>query len=189
MMRRPANALWIVALAALLLAGLSAAGRPGSQAVAPAQTTGPMNTIPACSPPATTGPGTPSPTACLVYECCERSGASVAVLGVSTASAVAFSTAQPGQRFLVLDVAIENVSSRQEVPYNPLYFRLRSADGFQYDSEFLAPEPDLGTGNLSQGDRVRGNIAFEVPANADGLVLIYEPIAFPSYQIRIKLSR
>lgn len=89
----------------------------------------------------------------------------------------------------MLDVSVENVNSSRDVPYNPLYFRLRAADGTEYDAEFLAPEPHLGAGQLSRGDRVRGNIAFEVPTSATGLLLIYEPITFPAFQIRIKLSR
>lgn len=188
-MRRRMSTLWVAALAALLLAGLLGTTVPGSGAVAPAQTTAPTGTVAACTPPATSGPHTPTPAACALYECCERNGVSMAVLGVSTTDTSQFSRAEAGNTFLVLNVVIENVSSEETVYYSPLYFQLRGADGTQYDAEVLAPEPDLQSGHLDQGGRVRGNVAFEIPVDAAGLVTVFEPPTYPSVEIRESVGR
>ena len=73
-MRRPMNPLWLLTLATLLAVTLLGAALPRSKAVAPAQAGDPTATVAACTPAATTGPRTPTPAACALYECCERNG-------------------------------------------------------------------------------------------------------------------
>ena len=94
-----------------------------------------------------------------------------------------------GNVYVVVDVTIENVC-RTEAPYNPMYFRIKDMDGFEYSKSFAAPDPTLKSGNLAKGDKARGNVAFEVTKTATGLVLWYEPIVFfGGYQpIRIALE-
>lgn len=80
-----------------------------------------------------------------------------------------------GNIFLVADVTIESVD-KDAAAYNPLYFKVKDADGFEYNVTLTAPDPSLKSGELSAGEKARGNIAFEVPADATGLVLSYKPI-------------
>ena len=98
--------------------------------------------------------------------------------------------AQAGNIFVIAEVLIEN-TERTELPYNPLYFGIKDADGFQYQASFAAPEPSLQSGTLAQGDKVRGWIAFEVKDGAKGLTLSYEPLVLlGGYKpIRIYLRR
>jgi hypothetical protein len=61
-----------------------------------------------------------------------------------------------GNIYLVTEVIIENVN-REEAPYNPLYFKVKDSDGFEYLSAITAPDPSLKSGTLAKGDKVRGN--------------------------------
>lgn len=82
-----------------------------------------------------------------------------------------------GNIFLVADVTIESVD-KDPANYNPLYFKVKDADGFEYSYAFTSPDPSLKSGELSPGDKARGNVAFEVPTGATGLVLSYKAIDF-----------
>jgi len=73
---------------------------------------------------------------------------------------------------LVVDVVLENVN-REQVHYDYSYFTLVDSTGFSYDAAVAAPEPGLLEGDLARGSQVRGNVAFEIYPEADGLWLIY----------------
>jgi hypothetical protein len=77
---------------------------------------------------------------------------------------------------LVIDVSIENSGRTDETPYNPLYFSIKDADGYEYNTAFLAPDPSLKSGALPKGERVRGFVAFEIRSASVGLILTYEPL-------------
>ncbi|MFX1759940.1 DUF4352 domain-containing protein [Rhodococcus sp. As11] len=69
-------------------------------------------------------------------------------------------------------VEIENLTG--EFVYNSLYFELHTPEGDIVTASSLAPDPDLGSGNIRTGDRRRGTIMFEVPQGMtpDEMVLI-----------------
>lgn len=119
----------------------------------------------------------------------ESGGVAITVVGLRTERSIEnFFTADPGKVYVVVDVVIEN-TARDEAPYNPLYFQLKDADGFEYHASFMAPAPSLKSGKLAKGERVRGNVAFETPQNVAGLVLSFQPLVlFGDYQpIRVAL--
>lgn len=149
---------------------------PPAGAAQPAPTATPAPPADTPIPPtATPQPPTPTPAIAQIGQRVEAGGIALTIQGASTVSAFDFMTAAEGKTYLVLDALIENVG-RDTAPYNPLYFSIKDADGFQYNSSLLAPDPSLKSGDLPQGDRVRGNIAFEIPVGAAGLVLTYEPL-------------
>jgi len=69
------------------------------------------------------------------------------------------------------------VSSADTIAYNPLYFSVKDADGFESQA-VLGAESDqpLASGELVKGDKARGSVAFEVKSAAKGLILSYKPI-------------
>lgn len=69
-------------------------------------------------------------------------------------------------------VEIENLTG--EFVYNSLYFELHTPDGDIVTASSLAPDPDLGSGDIRTGDRRRGTIMFEVPQDMtpDEMVLV-----------------
>lgn len=98
-------------------------------------------------------------------------------------------TPESGNIFVVVDVTVESVD-RDDGPYNPLYFKAKDSEGFEYTASFAAPDPALSAGSLAPGDRARGFVAFEVKQGADGVVMSFEPIViFGDYQtIRFALG-
>lgn len=135
------------------------------------------------TPRATTAPGAtsaPVATAALgqVGDRVEANGIALTVNSVSAVDNVDdIFKPDEGNIFLVADVTIESVD-QDAAAYNPLYFKVKDADGFEYNVTLTAPDPSLKSGELSPGDKARGNIAFEVPADATGLVLAYKAINF-----------
>jgi hypothetical protein len=146
-------------------------------AVDPTATPQPLATATPVQPTATPEPppATPAQSIAQIGDRVEAGGIALTINGASTVSTIDFMTAAEGKTYLVVDALLENVS-RETAPYNPLYFSVKDADGFQHNSTLVAPDPSLKSGELPLGDRVRGNIAFEIPAGATGLVLTYEPL-------------
>lgn len=133
---------------------------------------------------------TPTPSIGMVGQRREAGGIALTVIKVSKLDQIdEFLKPDDGNIYLVLEVIIENLS-REITPYNPFYFRIKDVDGFEYDSAFVAPPPELKAGDLQQGDKVRGNVAFEIPVFAQGLTVTYEPLVlFGGYQpVRVDLG-
>ncbi|MDQ4077361.1 MAG: DUF4352 domain-containing protein [Chloroflexota bacterium] len=126
-----------------------------------------------------------------VGERVERSGIAVTVNEVSTAEQIDDDAiAEEGITYLVLDVTIENVGHEEGVPYDRRYFIVEDAENVEYMSAEVAPEPALTSGELAQGEAVRGNVAFEIPSGVFDLVAVYEPtVLLDDYQlIRVDLG-
>ncbi len=147
-------------------------------AIIETDTPAPTDTPVPTDTPIPTDTPVPTPTSSLgsVGERREAGGIALTVMEVSRMGSINdFTQAAAGNEFVVLDVLLET-TDRDEAPYNPFYFKLKDADGFEYASSFVAPDPSLKSGNLARGDKVRGNVAFEVKEGASGLVVSYEPV-------------
>lgn len=106
----------------------------------------------------------------------ELDGVAVTFLGMSQQAKLAdFLTPAQGYTFIDLEVLIENVNQDDEIPYNPLYFEIKDSKGYEYTSTMMAVDPSLTSGDLSKGEKVKGHVAFEVKADATGVVAIYQP--------------
>lgn len=94
-----------------------------------------------------------------------------------------------GMEFVVIEAVVENVD-REKAPYNTMYFKVKDQDGYEYNAT-IAPDPSLKSGDLMQGDKARGKVAFEVKKGAAGLVVSYEPLVlFGGYEtIRVALGQ
>ena len=120
----------------------------------------------------------------------ESGGIALTVNGVQrNSNAGQFLRAKPGRTYVIADVTIESVT-RDNAPYNPLYFKVKDSEGMEYDAGLFGPDNSLKSGELTKGDKSRGSVAFDVPSDAKGLVLSYQPIViFGGYQtIRIQLE-
>jgi hypothetical protein len=81
-----------------------------------------------------------------------------------------------------LTVKIEN-TGRTRMPFNPLYFRVKDRDGYEYLPVIGSPETSLQAGSLARGRTVRNIIIFEVPENDLRLLVTYQPtVLFDQYQ-------
>lgn len=81
--------------------------------------------------------------------------------------------AESGKTFIVVEVLLENIGD-ESMRTGVFDFSLRDGRDVVHDTYFAAPEPELGTANLQRGDRLRGNIAFEVPSEVGRIELLYE---------------
>jgi|SRR6185436_17385356 len=117
-----------------------------------------------------------APTVAKVGDRTELNGTALTVMKVSRAAELSkFQKAKDGNEFVIAEVVIENVD-KDKAPYNPLYFKVKDSDGFEYNADFTAGDQSLKSGELAKGEKARGNIAFEVKKDAKGLVLEYRPL-------------
>lgn len=169
---------------AATVAAAETAAPPPEPAATTAITSAPVPTA-TPEPTATTVPtATPEPMAMAgVGDRVEEGGIALTVLDARREMQVSeFMTPAEGNVYLVIEALIENVS-RDEAPYNLLYFSAKDSDGFQYSPSFVGASPAIQSGTLTQGDRARGFVTFEVREVATGVVVTYEPqVLFGSFE-------
>src|SRR3990170_1922481 len=91
---------------------------------------------------------------------------------------------EPGNRWVVVDVSITNVSTEAQ-DYAPFDFKLKDVDNFEYDPGFVDLPQSLSSGSLLPDDTVRGRIGFEIPASSDIVRLIFNPGFFGEGRIDV----
>jgi len=109
----------------------------------------------------------------------------IALTVVKLASPAAIGVYQPGQGrvFLDVEVIIENTSHSDALPCNPLYFKVKDSDGYEYTTALVALDPSLKSGDLAPGEKAQGHVAFEVRQEARGFILAYQPVVlFKDYE-------
>lgn len=154
----------------------------------------PANTPSPTAKPEPTQIPSPTPkTVGSIGERIEKEGIALTVVSIEKTDQVSrYNTAKDGNTLVVTEVIIEN-TGRDSAPYNLLYFELKDGEGFEYDAEIVVntDTPTIDSGDLVQGDKVRGIVVFEVKKEATGLVLAYEPIVIAGgYEpIRIALDQ
>ncbi len=86
-----------------------------------------------------------------------------------------FITAKSGFIYYTLNVTILNISNNTK-NVNPLYFSLIDNEGYKYGISFFGKEPNLGVGELSPNEKIRGYLTFEILKGATDLRLQYSPL-------------
>jgi hypothetical protein len=112
-------------------------------------------------------------------------GIGLTVLAITTPASISNGVFTPdaANKYVDIEVVIENIEGSDEYPYNPLYFKLKDSNGYEYSTAFGSVEPSLKSGTLPKGDLVRGHVTFEVAKDAVGLVVSYEPmVIFGGYE-------
>lgn len=169
-------------LACAALAVLSSLGRSGQ----PGQSAAPVANVaskPTQAPDPTAAPSTIGK----IGERREAGGVALTALKVEKVKEIGtFQKADAGKIYLLVEVLLETIY--QEAPYNPLYFKVKDADGFEHNVTISAADNTLKSGKLAAGEKVRGVVAFEVPEQAAGLVLSYEPIVLLGGYEPIKIA-
>lgn len=105
----------------------------------------------------------------------EGSGIALVIDAAERADRLGITRPAEGNQLVVAQVTIENVS-RTLTPYNPTYFFAADVQGYQYPSLVIPLETLLPAGSLQEGERVTGQVVFEVPADVSRLVLTYQPL-------------
>lgn len=95
-----------------------------------------------------------------------------------------------GSRRLSVPLTVR-VTGKRTVPLSPLSFRLVDAEGSFHGATLAGCAPPLKPQLLQPGMVARGSVAFDVPAEAAELELLFEPfvIGRPSISARVKVQR
>lgn len=147
----------------------------------------PAPTATATTPPtATAVPPQPSatvppPTATALPKTTERAesgGFAMTLHAVADPTPVdRFLKPKDGMRFVATDVTIENTTAPQFYA-QPFDVRLKTADNREYLVAVGTASPALVNSQLAKGEKARGWVNFEIPADAQLAVLQYSPPGF-----------
>lgn len=83
---------------------------------------------------------------------------------------------KPDQGFRYYAIDITQVATKQDDPYNVLYFHVQTSDDYFWDCwGFGAPSPAFSSGRLNAGQAVRGWASCEIPQNATVVAIFADP--------------
>lgn len=96
-----------------------------------------------------------------------------------------------GNRFISVDLTIENLGSDDFIVSSLMLFALKDDTGQEYSisiSGIAASDGKSPDGTIIPGDKLRGQLVYEIPVDASGLVLIFEPNILGSSSVRFDLG-
>jgi Domain of unknown function (DUF4352) len=168
---KPMNAIIVLSLvvASLLVAGCTTSTSPTAAPTVKA-TVAATATVKATATPAPTKAAQPSATRFVTVIVNSRTTSNQ--LGTYPLQ----STPSAGRTFAVFDVTVTNQNKNNLYMGNPLYFTLKTGDGtvYQYSTSSYYLQPEItGVFNTNPGDKVTGQIAFEIPQSAKPTQLLY----------------
>ena len=87
-----------------------------------------------------------------------------------------------GKTFLIVDVTVENkgVTGFYANRISSSSFKIKDSEGYVYDYAWTSYlDQEFPSGEIQEGDKVRGKIAFEIPTTVTGLKLIVNSLVIP----------
>jgi hypothetical protein len=101
-----------------------------------------------------------------------------------------FGKADSGRENLILNFTIENTDPTIESSFDSYYITVKDDSGQEYDPTHIADTQLSLDSPIEPGDRITGDLAYEVSKDATGLVFIYNPSS-PLFgdPIRFKLDK
>ena len=101
-----------------------------------------------------------------------------------------YSKPKEGNKFIVVDLTLENKASEAANVSSMLQMNVKDANGFQYSSSFAATQASGGNppdGEIAPGEKIKGQVGFEVPADAKGLLFSFDDNVFSSGKVFVTL--
>ncbi|HET9495630.1 MAG TPA: DUF4352 domain-containing protein [Chloroflexia bacterium] len=117
----------------------------------------------------------------------ETAGLRVTLNSVTRSSGGQFFKPDAGHEYIVLDLTYENTTDREVAVSSLLSASVKDSTGQKYTLALGGADKSSPDGSIAPGDRARGEIAFEVPVDATGLVFTFDPI-FGGDPVRFNLS-
>ena len=93
-----------------------------------------------------------------------------------------------GHEYVIVNVTFENKSNEEQNVSTLLQMSLRDDTGQRYTIAFGSNAESTPDGSIAPGDKLRGDVPFEVPTTATGLVFVFDPI-LGGDAVRFKLDR
>jgi hypothetical protein len=106
----------------------------------------------------------------------ETAGLRVTLNDVRRSAGGDFFKPKAGNVYVVLDLTFENTTDNEAAVSSLLSASLKDSTGQKYTLALGGTDKSAPDGSIAPGDRSRGEIAFEVPATATGLVYTFDPI-------------
>lgn len=100
-----------------------------------------------------------------------------------------FDQPQSGHVYEIINATLENTGQESEVISSLSMFSLKDSEGYKYNSTFVSNAKGQLDGELTPGDKMRGELAFEIPKTAKGLQLLFEPNVLGFGQAVIDLTK
>jgi len=88
---------------------------------------------------------------------------------------------QSGKHFVVVDLTLENTGATAITISAPLQMYLKDSTGQKYNLDLSAQVASGGAtpeGELAPGERLRGQIGYQVPQDSKGLVFVFDTAVF-----------
>ncbi len=98
----------------------------------------------------------------------------------------------PGKRFVAVDLTLTNTSTSPLTVSSLIQMKLRDAAGQSYDLHLGAQAASAASppdGELSPGESLRGQVAYQVPQGAPGLVFEFDPNLIGYGKVRVALTQ
>lgn len=93
-------------------------------------------------------------------------------------------------KFLVVDITIENLSATAISVSTLLQMSVKDSSSQKYDVDLMASVASGGTtpdGELAPGEKLRGQVGFQVPVSATGLVFVFDADVWGSGKVFVAL--
>ena len=101
-----------------------------------------------------------------------------------------FNKPSAGNKFLVVDLTIVNKGSSSAEISTLLQMWVKDATGRKYTEDLMATTAAKGTtpdGEISPGEKVRGQVGFQVPVKATGLEFVFDASVFGTGKVFVAL--
>ena len=101
-----------------------------------------------------------------------------------------FTQPDEGKNFIVVDLSVTNNTDSSQSISSLLQMELKDATGQSYDVDLMASVAAGGAspdGELAPGETLRGQVGFQVPVDAQGLVFVFDGDVFGSGKVFINI--
>jgi hypothetical protein len=101
-----------------------------------------------------------------------------------------FNKPNAGFKFLVVDLTIENLSTTAISVSSLLQMSVKDSSSQKYDVDLMASVASGGSspeGEIAPGEKLRGQVGFQVPENATGLVFVFDADVWGTGKVFIAL--
>lgn len=113
------------------------------------------------------------------------------VNSVSNPTGDQYNQPESGKKFVVVDLTFENKGAESANISSMLQMSLKDATGQAYDVDISAEVASGGKspdGEIAAGEKLRGQIGFQVPTDAKGFQFVYDASLFGSGKVFVDLG-
>jgi hypothetical protein len=97
----------------------------------------------------------------------------------------------PGYKFVLVDVTIRNVATTSDTINSVLQMGLKDATGHLFNENFVAEGAagvSFPNGSIAPDQELNGQVGFQVPQDASGLVFVFSADMFGAYRVFVSLE-